>query len=687
MISANNSDLSFGRGRYNRKNRATRLFYRLALPVLLLVAIATPACSAVPGAAGESSESPTEFTVRIENISGDTTLPSPFAPGVWTVHDAGVKPLFDTDMPDYGEGLVAIAEDGDPSSLAVVLATKPGVSSSGVFDTPAGAQQPGPIFPGDAYEFHFTADSVMDRLSLASMLVQTNDIFLGPGPEGIALFDADGDPIQGDVTAYMPFWDVGSEVNEAPGMGPNQAPRQSGPNTGPAEGVVSAFSNTTRALPLASGMVEVDVTEDAGIFTFVIKNVSAERGAIATPLAPLFYATHNHHWQFFAPGQNASPGLEALAEDGAAPALVTEQVGAKDVGSAAATEGPAGPGGQFEINVKPTEQYPYLSLATMVVESNDAFLAFGPGGIRLLDHNGAPRPTADILADVSRVLAVWDAGTEANEVPGVGSNQPLRQSGANTGPVDPQDGVRLYSDPTNDLAGSFAGGFASLTIEYGSEPGSFVVTLGNTSGGPAYPTPIVWALHNDGYSMFQVGEESTAGLEALAEDGNPEILLAELNAAVGVGGADVAAIPVGGTEPGQIPDGGAYQFSVTPDMVYPYLSLATMVAPSNDTFLAFGPKGIRLLAADGAPRSLDDIANDITAEFSAWDAGTELNQASAAGPDQAPHQAGPNTGAEEGDSTVRLLEDPVWTYPENTDVVRVTITPHTNNVVYLSTSK
>jgi hypothetical protein len=117
-------------------------------------------------------------------------------------------------------------------------------------------------------------------------------------------------------------------------------------------------------------------------------------------------------------------------------------------------------------------------------------------------------------------------------------------------------------------------------------------------------------------------------------------------------------------------------FSVTLDSDYRRLSIASMVVPSNDTIMAFGSDGIELLTAAGERRSNEDIAADIEVSLAAWDAGTERNQAGAAGPDQAPRQAGPNTGADEGNSTVRLLNDPVWRYPMLSDVLRVTIMPH-----------
>ena len=79
------------------------------------------------------------------------------------------------------------------------------------------------------------------------MFVQSNDWFFAPGPDGIALFDADGNPISGDITSQVFLWNAGTEVDEEPGIGPNQGPRQKGPNTGKTEnGVVRNLSDEPR---------------------------------------------------------------------------------------------------------------------------------------------------------------------------------------------------------------------------------------------------------------------------------------------------------------------------------------------------------------------------------------------------------------------------------------------------------
>jgi hypothetical protein len=186
----------------------------------------------------------TSFVVRIENVgdAAQAALTTAFAPGVWVVHTTA-DPLFSTGQADRGQGLEALAEDGDPSSLATAVVSQSGVSAGGVFDTPVGATEPGALLPGQAYEF--TVEAMPgDMLSLATMFVQSNDLFYAPGGQGIALFNSDGTPVSGDVTGQIQLWDAGTEVNQQPGLGPDQAPRQAGLDSGPDEnGVVHIVSD------------------------------------------------------------------------------------------------------------------------------------------------------------------------------------------------------------------------------------------------------------------------------------------------------------------------------------------------------------------------------------------------------------------------------------------------------------
>jgi len=191
-------------------------------------------------------------------VASRTGLTTPLAPGVYAVHTTP-SVLFAGGMPDRGEGLEGLAEDADPSALSTAVAAKAGVAESGIFNTPEGASDPGPAFPGDAFVFTFTAVPG-DRLSFASMFGQSNDLFYAPAEAGVALFDALGDPIAGDVTGMFFLWDAGTEVNEFPGVGPNQAPRQSGPNTGDDENGEVRQVNDGYSYPAVDQVIRVTLT-------------------------------------------------------------------------------------------------------------------------------------------------------------------------------------------------------------------------------------------------------------------------------------------------------------------------------------------------------------------------------------------------------------------------------------------
>ncbi len=179
---------------------------------------------------------------------------SPLAPGVWVVHNRN-KVLFSEGKADYGLGLETLAEDGDPSVLADLLAA--GDFQSGVFNTPVGADGPGPLMPGQAYEFSFDAMGG-EYLSFASMLVHTNDLFFSPSERGIRLFDGNK-ATEGDITALIKLWDAGTELNEYPGAGIHQPARLNGGivENGLVMGVDDAF-----AYPATDQVIEVTITKN-----------------------------------------------------------------------------------------------------------------------------------------------------------------------------------------------------------------------------------------------------------------------------------------------------------------------------------------------------------------------------------------------------------------------------------------
>ncbi|MDE2749710.1 MAG: spondin domain-containing protein [Chloroflexota bacterium] len=131
----------------------------------------------------------------------------------------------------------------------------------------------------------------------------------------------------------------------------------------------------------------------------------------------------------------------------------------------------------------------------------------------------------------------------------------------------------------------------------------------------------------------------------------------------------VAAVPVGADGPGVALPGGAYEF-----VIHAHegdtLTFATMLAQSNDGFLAPNEYGIALYDM-GAP-----VSGDVTDQVYYWDLGTERNERIGEGMYQAPRQSAPNSGPA-GDGMVRLASelDDRLSYPTAAELVSVTLTP------------
>lgn len=356
------------------------------------------------------------------------------------------------------------------------------------------------LAPGESEEITFHAGQG-HALSFATMFVQSNDLFYAPSPEGIALYDADGNAITGDITAQVDLWDAGTEVNQEPGVGADQAPRQSGANTGATEnGTVELIENVNDGYtyPSVEEIIRFSLTHNGGTeFTLSIENISGS-STLPSPVAPGVWAVHDNSVQLFTEGATAPEGLEGVAEDGdnallaanldSATGLVSpfapgvfviheagqtplfeEGVADKGEGLEALAEdgdpgvlnsslstrndlsvigvfntpagsadpGPLFPGSAYEFTFE-AEEGDYLNLATMLVQSNDLFYAYDEGGIALF-NNGSP-----LSGDITTGISLWDAGTEVNEFPGAGANQPVR-GGGNSGPAE-NGTVRLVDD-------------------------------------------------------------------------------------------------------------------------------------------------------------------------------------------------------------------------------------------------
>jgi hypothetical protein len=218
------------------------------------------------GASAQGAPAATRFSIKVDNISKGEVLKlsngksAPFvsAPVLWVIHTGSMNPIFPAGQPDAGKGLETLAETGNPAPLARSLTGATGVATVGADDRPVGADAGGPIPPGKSYEFEITA-APGQTLSLAWMFGQSNDLFYS-NDRPIALFDAAGKPVSGDMTSQLALFDAGTEVNEEPGLGPNQGPRQKTPDAGITEHQGIAHVSDKFSYPRTSQVLRITIT-------------------------------------------------------------------------------------------------------------------------------------------------------------------------------------------------------------------------------------------------------------------------------------------------------------------------------------------------------------------------------------------------------------------------------------------
>lgn len=201
----------------------------------------------------------------------------------------------------------------------------------------------------------------------------------------------------------------------------------------------------------SAGMNETAMSNPAAQrFTVTVYNVTepgtlpTDRAMGAVPLSPVVYAVFSGANPMFTVGAAADVGTERIAEDGFPMQKVKMLGSMQGVGSHGAAAQPAGkapavePGESATFTVMAAPGY-RLQMATMFVQSNDWFYAFGDGGLPLFDG------TTPVSGEVTSRLVLYDAGTEADTPPGTGPYQKPAQDPKATdiGPADSVDRVEL----------------------------------------------------------------------------------------------------------------------------------------------------------------------------------------------------------------------------------------------------
>ncbi|WP_319482497.1 spondin domain-containing protein [uncultured Draconibacterium sp.] len=305
-----------------------------------------------------------------------------------------------------------------------------------------------PAHPGETITVHFHAGP-SHKLSFASMYGASNDWFYAPGDDGIELYPG-GSALEGDITSMIYLWDAGTEVD-----GSTTDEEESNPI-----GMVSTteenievlldyngesmFTLTINVLPgsatplspvawVVHSMDQHPIFTDGELDYGMGLEALAETGnagplgeylemhsGYVSPVAPVLWAVHAKDEMPIFTNNTADrgEGLELLAETGNPGDLAASllgmgyHAGAYAIPDGKNSAGPLFPGDKytFSIDAKPNQ---YLSIASMLGNSNDIFFAFGDSGIKLNFGNDAQ--------DITHELMLWDAGTEVNEYPGTKS--------------------------------------------------------------------------------------------------------------------------------------------------------------------------------------------------------------------------------------------------------------------------
>lgn len=359
------------------------------------------------------SSKTTAYDVTIENLTGT----QPFTPAIIATHRSAAQ-LFATGAAASPE-IQSVAENGDVPGLVQWWHDNPDASHVAVA---FGAGEHPPIMPGESSTITIVADRGASYLSVASMLICTNDGFTGGA--GLALPEAFGETATYMARAY----DAGTERNTedfadlVPPCQPLRGVSSDDAGTGMSnpdlaeDGVIAHHPGIDGDLPTSdltvdahgwdidAPVMQITVTQVGLVPTY---EVEIENLTATQPLTPAVVATHGSSLQLFARGEAVIPELQDLAENGGVPGLhaaLSDHADVVDVAVAAAGgPPPIMPGASVTATLTGGRGATYLSAAAMLICTNDGFTGVA----------GLPLPS--MIGESAVHLAVaYDAGTERN---------------------------------------------------------------------------------------------------------------------------------------------------------------------------------------------------------------------------------------------------------------------------------
>ena len=319
----------------------------------------------------------------------------------------------------------------DPTALSYVSGGNADYLPAGAFAVPAtttdssvtlaGTSLTGPAPDGDGTLATVTFTVVEAKPSAISLT-------------GITLADAAANAL--DVTTADGMVTVaGAEPAPAEEPAAEEAPAEEVPAEVPA----------AEEVPAEEAAPEMPVSQ---MFEITLTNLTTgEPGAGGQVLSAPIFAAHPAGFKIAEVGQPASPALVALAENGDPSGLATiAAAGGADVVLA---DGNVIPGGSVTVTVTADMVNSSLSVGSMLVSTNDAFIA--ATDVALFDEDGAP-------VSASLDLMSYDAGSEENtemasDIPGPlgldaaadpeGSNERVPTEG---GVIAAHEGIQAVGD-------------------------------------------------------------------------------------------------------------------------------------------------------------------------------------------------------------------------------------------------
>jgi hypothetical protein len=333
------------------------------------------------------------YEIIVENLTPatGTGASQPFSPPVLATHHRKMNVFRPGSY--ASDELAQVAEDAVNGPLVDLLQ-----NSSRVFDVVEGG---GVILPGGEGRYEIQASWWKRRLSVVFMLVNTNDGFGG--------LDAVRLPSHGEEVYYVRAYDAGSELNT------ESASDIPGPCCGsPGQGTATHDVITDHAGILGGGDLDPDVygwSEPVAKVTIrrinptyeiTLENLTPSTVPGGSQVfSPPVLATHNPRVRMFRVGHFATDEMSRIAEDGDTGPMVTALEGSGKTLSIVTGAGPVLPGASATYQVEAAPGYGRLSMAFMLVNTNDAFSG--------VDKLWLPRG-----GSASYYLRSWDAGSEQN---------------------------------------------------------------------------------------------------------------------------------------------------------------------------------------------------------------------------------------------------------------------------------